>query len=58
MITALEHLPPGLTIGDPAAKPKDGFLIRDVHEPDRPQLLGQWVGGAAGSHRNLYNRGQ
>jgi hypothetical protein len=43
MITALEHPPPGLTTGDPNAKPKDGFLIWDVHEPDRPQLLGQWV---------------
>src|SRR5262249_29758063 len=38
MITALERPPPGLTIGDPAAKPNDGFLIWDVHEPDRPQL--------------------
>ena len=27
MITALEHPPSGLVIGDPAAKPKDGFLI-------------------------------
>ena len=26
MITALEHLPRGLTIGDPRAEPKDGFL--------------------------------
>src|SRR5262249_23977171 len=41
MITARDHPPPGLTIGDPGAKPKDGFLIWDVHEPDRPQLLGQ-----------------
>jgi hypothetical protein len=55
MITALEHLPPSLTIGDPNAEPKDGFLIWDVHEPDRPQLLGQWVSGAAGTHRNFYN---
>src|SRR5262245_35712961 len=58
MITALEHPPPGLTIGDPAAKPKDAFLIWDVREPDRPQLLGQWVSGAAGTHRNFYNGGQ
>jgi hypothetical protein len=56
MITALEHPPPGLTIGDPAA-PQDGFLIWDVREPDRPQLLGQWVSGAAGTHRNFYNGG-
>jgi hypothetical protein len=58
MITALEHLPPGLTIGDPQAEPKDGFLIWDVHEPDRPKLRGQWVSGAAGTHRNFYNGGQ
>jgi hypothetical protein len=36
MITALEHPPPGLTIGDPAAQPQDGFLIWDVHDPGRP----------------------
>jgi hypothetical protein len=58
MITALEHPPPGLTIGDAAAAPKDGFLIWDVREPDRPQLLGQWFSGAAGTHRNFYNGGQ
>src|SRR5215468_9717001 len=58
MITALEHPPPGLTTGDPHAQPQDGFLIWDVHEPDRPQLLGQWVSGAAGTHRNFYNGGQ
>jgi hypothetical protein len=57
MITALEHPPPGLTIGDPAAKPQDGFLIWDVHEPGRPQLLGQWVSGGTGTHRNFYNGG-
>jgi hypothetical protein len=57
MITALEHPPPGLTIGDPAAKPEDGFLIWDVCEPDRPQLLGQWVSGGTGTHRNFYNGG-
>ena len=58
MITALEHPPPGLTIGDPAAKPKDGFLIWDVKEPDRPQLLGHWVSGETGTHRNFYNGGR
>src|SRR5262249_21321263 len=58
MITSLEHPPPGLTIGDPDAKPKDGFLIWDVHEPDQPQLLGQWVSGGTGAHRNFYNGGQ
>jgi hypothetical protein len=57
MITALEHTPPGLTIGDPTAPPKDGFLIWDVQEPDRPQLLGQWVSGGTGTHRNFYNGG-
>ena len=58
MITALEHPPPGLTIGDPAATPQDGFLIWDVREPDRPRLLGQWVSGGTGTHRNFYNGGQ
>jgi hypothetical protein len=57
MITALEHPPPGLTIGDPNAAPQDGFLIWDVREPGRPQLLGRWVSGAAGTHRNFYNGG-
>src|SRR5262249_40669981 len=50
--------PPGWTIGDPDAKPKDGFLIGDVSEPDQPQLLGQWVSGGTGTHRNFYNGGQ
>src|SRR5262245_64651017 len=58
MITALERPPSGLVIGDPAAKPKDGFLIWDVNEPDRPQLLGQWVSGATGTHHNFYNGSQ
>jgi hypothetical protein len=57
MITALEHPPPGLTIGDPNAAPQDGFLIWDVREPDWPQLLGQWVSGGTGTHRNFYNGG-
>jgi hypothetical protein len=57
MITALEHPPPGLTIGDAIAEPQDGFLIWDVHEPDRPQLLGKWVSGGTGTHRNFYNGG-
>lgn len=57
MITALEHPPPGLTIGDPHAQPQDGFLIWDVREPDRPQLLGRWVSGGTGTHRNFYNGG-
>src|SRR6516162_5279098 len=35
MITALEHPPPGMTIGDAAAAPQDGVLTWDVHEPDR-----------------------
>src|SRR5262252_2185683 len=57
MITALEHPPPGLTLGDPTAPPKDGFLIWDVHDPGRPQLLGQWVSGGTGTHRNFYHGG-
>jgi len=28
-----------------------------VHEPDRPQLLGHWVSGGTGTHRNFYNGG-
>src|SRR5215472_4138795 len=57
MTTALEHPPPGLTPAGPAAAPQDGFLIWDVHQPDRPQLLGQWVSGGTGTHRNFYNGG-
>src|SRR5262249_41563350 len=57
MITALEHPPPGLTLGDPHAQPKDGFLIWDVHQPDRPQLAGTWVSGGPGTHRNFYHGG-
>src|SRR5215813_9617424 len=57
MITALEHPPPGLTPADPTAPPQDGFLIWDVREPDRPQLLGEWVSGGTGTHRNFYHGG-
>src|SRR5262249_60300444 len=57
LLTRLDPPPPGLTLGDPAAKPKDGFLIWDVHEPGRPQLLGQWVSGGTGTHRNFYHGG-
>src|SRR5262249_9793110 len=57
MITALEHPPPGLTLGDPAAQPKDGFLIGAVHDPDRPQLLAPWASGGPGTHRNFYHGG-
>jgi hypothetical protein len=56
-LDALEHPPPGLTIGDSNAKPQDGFLIWDVQEPDRPQLLGYWVSGGTCTHRNFYNGG-
>jgi len=28
-----------------------------VHQPGRPQLLGQWVSGGTGTHRNFYNGG-
>jgi hypothetical protein len=44
MITALEHPPPGLTIGDPHAQPQDGFLIWDVQNPTGPSC---WAGGSA-----------
>src|SRR5262249_37613471 len=36
---------------------QDGFLIWDVREPDRPELLGRWVSGGTGTHRNFYNGG-
>jgi hypothetical protein len=57
MITALEHPPPGLRIGDAAAPPQDGFLIWEVREPGRPRLLGRRVSGGTGTHRNFYNGG-
>src|SRR5215467_4315554 len=41
----------------PHAAPQDGFLIWDVREPDRPQLLGTWVSGGTGTHRNFYHGG-
>src|SRR5262249_7878678 len=57
MITALEHPPPGLTLGDPAAQPKDGFLIGAVHDPDRPQLLAPWASGGTGTPRTFSHGG-
>jgi hypothetical protein len=68
MITGLEHPFSGLC-GDcsgskssrsasGAAQPQDGFLIWDVKEPDRPQLLGRWISGETGTHRNFYNGGR
>src|SRR5262249_9743644 len=57
MITGLEHPPPGLTLPGPAAAPQDGFLIWDVHDPARPQLLGRWVSGGTCTHRTFYHGG-
>jgi hypothetical protein len=57
MITGLEHPFPGLPLNG-SAKPQDGFLIWDVNEPDRPQLLGRWLSGETGTHRNFYNGGR
>jgi len=57
MITGLEHPFAGLSLSD-SAQPQDGFLIWDVKEPDRPQLLGHWVSGETGTHRNYYNGGR
>jgi hypothetical protein len=57
MITGLEHPFPGLSLSD-SAPPQDGFLIWDVKEPDRPQLLGRWVSGETGTHRNFYSGGR
>ena len=57
MITGLEHPFPSLPLSA-CAQPQDGFLIWDVNEPDRPQLLGHWVSGETGTHRNFYNGGR
>jgi hypothetical protein len=57
MITGLEHPFPGLP-RSASAQPQDGFLIWDVEEPDRPELLGRWVSGETGTHRNFYNGGR
>jgi hypothetical protein len=40
MITGLEHAFRGPSLSDSAPLP-DGFLIWNVKEPDRPQLLGR-----------------
>jgi len=56
-ITGLEHPFPGLPLSG-SAEPQDGFLIWDVKEPDRPQLLGRWVSGETGTHRHFFNGGR
>src|SRR5262249_20690941 len=53
MITALEHPPPGLTLGDPHAQPQDRLFVWDVQHPGRPGLAGGWAGGGTGTPRNF-----
>lgn len=57
MITSLEHIPAGWG-GDGDAEPQEGFLIWDLADPEDPQLLGHWRGGARGTHRNFYAGGR
>jgi hypothetical protein len=57
MVTGLEHAFLGPSLSD-SAPPSDGFLIRDVKEPDRPLLLGGWVSGGTGTYRNFCSGGR
>jgi hypothetical protein len=41
-----------------AAQPQVGFLIWNVKEPDRPQLLRRWISGGTSTHRNFYVGGR
>lgn len=58
MIAGLEHIPAGWKSGQSSASPLDGFMVWDVSEPDRPEMLGQWASGGTGTHRNFYNGGR
>jgi len=58
MITGLEHIPAGWESGESAASPLDGFIVWDVSDPDRPEVLGRWASGGRGTHRNFYNGGR
>src|ERR1700754_1313762 len=53
MVTSLEHCPPAWG-GKPEPAPQEGILIWDLEDPEDPQLLGHWRGGAKGTHRNFY----
>jgi hypothetical protein len=57
MITNLEHMPPGWG-ADSGAEPEEGFVIWDVRDPEDPQQIGKWSGGASGTHRNYYDGGR
>jgi hypothetical protein len=57
VLTAVEHPPPGLTIGDPLVEPEDSFLISDVQEPDPPSA-GPAGNSAAGAHLNFFDSAQ
>ncbi|MDO8212382.1 LVIVD repeat-containing protein [Conexibacter sp. CPCC 206217] len=57
MVTSLEHMPPAWG-GQPDPAPQEGILIWDLADPEDPQLLGHWRGGARGTHRNFYAGGR
>lgn len=57
MITSLEHIPAGWGGGE-ATPPEEGFLIWDLADPEDPQRVGHWRGGARGTHRNYYAGGR
>jgi hypothetical protein len=57
MVTSLEHIPAGWG-GDPDPGPEEGFLVWDLADPEDPQVLGHWRGGARGTHRNFYAGGR
>jgi hypothetical protein len=56
MITALERIAPGWG-GVEGAPFSEGFLIWDVADAIKPRLLGQFLTGATGTHRNFYDGG-
>jgi hypothetical protein len=57
MITSLEHIPAGWG-GDGDKPPEEGFLIWDLADPEDPQQIGHFKGGARGTHRNYYDGGR
>jgi hypothetical protein len=56
MITNLERVPPGW--GDSSSPGADGLTVWDLDDPENPKVLGTWVSGATGSHRNFYDGGR
>jgi hypothetical protein len=57
MITALEEQPANWG-GDPNAPFDEGVIIWDLTDPIRPERLGQFRTGGAGTHRNFYDGGR